>query len=335
MNEELKNLKFGALISKDDIRDFHIAAAVPIDNELPKEYIIPDMHSAIYDQKDSSECVAFALRWLCEWMNKRELKQDIRLSEKFIFGNRKIGQDSRNLFSFEGMYPREAISNLKSDGVCEEKYMDISKVKYNEWYEYENCITSAARENALKYRIKSYVRIYTDVELKNALVKVGAVLASIPITDKFKLTEKYIPLTSKEYADKNKTINHMIVVIGYKKYNGKEYWVCVDSYGKESHDNGIFYYEVGSMFNELWTIMDDITPVDKPKYWRTQVGAYSIKLNAQNMQIKLKNAGFATYLVQVNGLYKVQTGCFSIKTNAESLSKQLKAKGFDNFITYY
>ena len=50
---------------------------------------------------------------------------------------------------------------------------------------------------------------------------------------------------------------------------------------------------------------------------------------------KLKKAGFATYVVNIDGLFKIQMGAFSIKENSINLSKQLKAKGFDNFVTYY
>lgn len=330
--EDLKNLKFGALISKPDQRDYSLCAATPIENDLPKEYIIPDFMNKIFFQGSSSECVAFSLRWICEWMNTRELKKTVDLSEKFIFGNRIESDDSYRLLSFEGMYLRDALSHIKNDGVCENS---LIKVNSTEWYDYLGAITPAVRENAKKYKTKSYARIYSDFELKNALLKVGAVLASIPITKSFSLKNTYMPLVTKEYADKNRIGNHACVVVGWKIYNNKEYWICIDSYGKESHENGIFYYEVGSVFNELWTLVDDIATPDKPKYFRVQLGAYKNKDYCHSMVVKLKNAGFATYVVNINGLLKIQMGAFNVRSNAENLSKQLKAKGFDNFITYY
>lgn len=47
----------------------------------------------------------------------------------------------------------------------------------------------------------------------------------------------------------------------------------------------------------------------------------------------LKAAGFDTYMVQVDGLYKVQVGAYSKKSNADAMAAKLKASGFDTYIT--
>lgn len=66
---------------------------------------------------------------------------------------------------------------------------------------------------------------------------------------------------------------------------------------------------------------------------RVQVGAYSIKANADKMLLKIKEAGYKdAYVRKINNLYKVQIGAFSIRNNAVNLMKELKAKGFDAFI---
>ena len=67
--------------------------------------------------------------------------------------------------------------------------------------------------------------------------------------------------------------------------------------------------------------------------YRVQVGAYSVKNNADVQLKKVKAAGFDTYMVKVGGLYKIQVGAYSKKENAEAMQKKLKAKGFDSFIT--
>lgn len=67
--------------------------------------------------------------------------------------------------------------------------------------------------------------------------------------------------------------------------------------------------------------------------YRVQVGAYSVKNNADVQLKKVKAAGFDTYMVKVGGLYKIQVGAYSKKENAEAMQKKLKAKGFDAFIT--
>ena len=66
--------------------------------------------------------------------------------------------------------------------------------------------------------------------------------------------------------------------------------------------------------------------------YRVQVGAYSVKTNADAMLAKVKAAGFDTYMVTVDGLYKIQVGAYSVKANADAMLAKVKAAGFDAFI---
>lgn len=75
------------------------------------------------------------------------------------------------------------------------------------------------------------------------------------------------------------------------------------------------------------------TTTKKETLYRVQVGAYSVKNNADVQLKKVKADGFDTYMVKVGGLYKIQVGAYSKKENAEAMQKKLKAKGFDAFIT--
>lgn len=64
-----------------------------------------------------------------------------------------------------------------------------------------------------------------------------------------------------------------------------------------------------------------------------QTGAFSNKANADAMAVKLKTAGFDTYMVKADNLYKIQVGAYSVKTNADAMASKLKAAGFDTYIT--
>lgn len=81
------------------------------------------------------------------------------------------------------------------------------------------------------------------------------------------------------------------------------------------------------------TTSTTITTTKNDTLYRVQVGAYSVKNNADVQLKKVKAAGFDTYMVKVGGLYKIQVGAYSKKENAEAMQKKLKAKGFDAFIT--
>lgn len=67
--------------------------------------------------------------------------------------------------------------------------------------------------------------------------------------------------------------------------------------------------------------------------YKVQVGAFSVKDNAKNLQLKLSKAGYSTYVVKVGSMYKVQVGAFSNKQNAENLHRELVGKNFASFVT--
>lgn len=69
--------------------------------------------------------------------------------------------------------------------------------------------------------------------------------------------------------------------------------------------------------------------------YRVQVGAYSVKKNAERQLAKIKAAGFPdAFIAVVDGkLYRVQTGAYSVKANAEAQLAKVKAAGFSAFVT--
>jgi hypothetical protein len=328
---DIEDMKFGCQISPPDERDYHIAGAIPINTTFPDEYEIPEKLGFVYDQKQTMMCVAHSLCAIKTLQEMRETGRKTLFSRSFIYCNR-FGEGFIDDNALEGMFPRVALEHLRKQGVCKAELWDEL---IDNWMIGYNKLTPQMYEDAKKTVIKSYARVESDYEIMSALMTLGALGASIVITPKFGVWNDVL---TADYQKKNSYGNHMITIVGWRKHptNGKKYWKCLNSYSENWGDKGYFYLEFGYLFNEVWAIIDAVNPApDKPKYYRVQVGAYSQKMNCQAMQLKLKNVGFATYIVQVNGLYKVQCGCFSVRINAENLSKQLKAKGFDNFITYY
>lgn len=74
-------------------------------------------------------------------------------------------------------------------------------------------------------------------------------------------------------------------------------------------------------------------PVEKTIY-RVQVGAFSVKANADRFLQELKTKGFAdAYVKKIGVYYKVQVGAYSVKLNAERMKDRLVALGYKPFIT--
>lgn len=83
---------------------------------------------------------------------------------------------------------------------------------------------------------------------------------------------------------------------------------------------------------EASTTPADTAATEQKVIYRVQVGAYSVRSNAEAMQKRLKAAGFDNFMVKKGGLYKIQVGAYSVKANAEAMQKKLKAAGFDAII---
>ena len=77
------------------------------------------------------------------------------------------------------------------------------------------------------------------------------------------------------------------------------------------------------------------TPSEPPKskvIYKVQLGAYSVKSNADKLLTKVKKAGFSAFITKVGSMYKVQVGAYSNKSNADAMLNKLKKAGFNGFI---
>lgn len=91
--------------------------------------------------------------------------------------------------------------------------------------------------------------------------------------------------------------------------------------------------DIVSKVNAQLGATTDTPATESSTLYRVQVGAYSVKSNADKQLEKVKAAGFDTYMVKVGNLYKIQVGAFSKKANADAMMKKIKAAGFSAFIT--
>ena len=73
-------------------------------------------------------------------------------------------------------------------------------------------------------------------------------------------------------------------------------------------------------------------PTPAKVLYKVQCGAFKQKINAVNLQQKLKAKGFTSILKTEGGYVKVQVGAYSVKKNAETMLAKLKAAGFSGTI---
>ena len=68
--------------------------------------------------------------------------------------------------------------------------------------------------------------------------------------------------------------------------------------------------------------------------YRVQVGAYTVKSNADKQLARVKKAGFTdAYITKVGNMYKIQVGAYTVKANADKQLAKVKKAGFSAFIT--
>ncbi len=75
---------------------------------------------------------------------------------------------------------------------------------------------------------------------------------------------------------------------------------------------------------------------DKDKAYRVQLGAYSIRNNADKLLKDLEQKGFKGFIksevVNNKNLYRVQLGYYLVRENADKMLQDLRNKGFNGFI---
>ena len=132
---------------------------------------------------------------------------------------------------------------------------------------------------------------------------------------------------------------------------GCQYAIMLDGGGSSQADfeDGTRIYSSREVYNYLaiWLYTDeefdaiygtDEEPAkETTTIYRVQVGAYTVKENAEAMKAKLQADGYSDAFIataEVNGrtYNRVQLGAFSVYANAEKLEAELEAKGYDTFI---
>jgi len=197
-------------------------------------------------------CVACALSTMKDIHEYKEGKgNQIQYSVGWIYGNR----ESDDLQS-EGMITSEALDKLMLDGVPQ--YLNLSENIYykfsdNYFYtitnpngitakqlvenNYNNTIALARGQRIASYSTYSNWEVST---IKNRIIQDGCVLLEFIL---YKNPLNYNNTTGifTEYATGTYSDGHLITIIGWKKINSINYWVCANSWGNWNGDNGLYY----------------------------------------------------------------------------------------------
>lgn len=228
----------GYLPSPPDARDYTYdrICMLAVEQELPEEYIT-DRKVPILNQGCNSDCVAHAIATATAHGQYKAEHKFNDLSRGYIYGNRRV-LDHQG----EGMFIRQALKNFNHDGDCL-----TSKFPYTGSYPVmKEKIAEKAEEYAeaaAKLKLVNYCRLYSETEIKKAIMNQGAVVVGITTyKDSF---GEHIKIPTKDSVPSG---GHAMCCIGWNK----EGWIIQNSWGSWWGDHGLCYMPYEYPVDEWW-----------------------------------------------------------------------------------
>ena len=219
-----------------DSRDLFADSIYNKDIKVPDALYLHHELGRIRDQKNSSQCAAFAACTIKEWQERRDSGYTGFFRPEYIY-------DRRRHKNIHGMYGRDVMHVLKEYGALTASDFVKSQMPG----------TPNENEYAAKYKIKGYAQVRDIETLKRCLVKNGPCLINVPMYDK---ESKTMWIKPKNFTGERK--GHAMVVVGYDK-NG---FLLRNSFGTDWGDDGYCYFPYHHWKQtpkEIWTVLDQDT----------------------------------------------------------------------------
>lgn len=245
----------GCIPDLKDERDYKYEEIFSAVN-LPDEYSVLNelpLGLKIENQGTSLSCVGQSVSKYVEILNYFDEKKNKDSSAKFVYSR---------IFApiTGGATIRDGMKSIVDFGACEEKF-DLSyenNAPPSENYMREKNETSATIENAKIYSAKEYRRIdYWNIQIvKEAIfLNKGVVTGFRGDSDGWSAKDGIV----RPPKEGNETFGHAVLLVGWKKIEGQDYIICVNSWGNQWGQNGLClihpsYWGINSF--ALWTLVD-------------------------------------------------------------------------------
>ena len=333
VQEMLKQFPLGVLNSPTDERDYLYEPTCASQEELPSSFSL-DYNYPILNQGVVGSCVGHGIAETKSYIDAVDLSN--MYSVGFIYSNRKDGD-----FSGSGMIPRQALSNLVSDGVCFNNDFPINE----EYPSILNTLDKYGKEQlfkkANKHKSKAYAKLEVEQIKEYLYTQQKPILIVVKVYSSFYETRYTKGIVPKEQYG-TYFGSHLMAICGWNKDDKLK---ILNSWGKEYGDNGYIYLDVdSSIIKELWVLEDEknvikpiipqpnpVKPIENTLY-RVQLGAFSIRNNADLLVEELRSKGIDSCIKIYPNMFKVQVGCYLVKDNAINMQNKLKQLGYDCFI---
>lgn len=234
---------FGCKLPRVDLRDYKLSKICTLSEDLPEKYSVSMTHN-IKSQGSVCSCTAHALSSILEYHDNNRYT----LSTNFIYGIQ------RKLYGEEGPGERIRVAlgiannygdPMKSLCYGNNEIESVYKIA-EESFENEECL-----KDAYKHRIKSYVKLNSDRDIKFALMNYGPVIAGIKWYNSYHFNEA----TSFLDPDKSQGASgyHAIMIYGWNESG----WLCQNSWGTGWGNHGLFKIRYDYGITEAYGVIDD------------------------------------------------------------------------------
>lgn len=243
---DYKTYGLGVLKDKYDPRDYiyqELAGAVTYPGGFELERM------PVKNQNTINSCVAHSIALIKEVQEYYETGKKMKFSVGWVYGYRLSSQ-----YQGQGMYPKEALANLKTIGDCLHE-------DFPENFEYDalkSLVTerkNKCMDNAIPYKVSAYARVTTVSAVKSCIYdKKSPVMIVCDVYSSFYNTNSsgIVPLKSGALQG-----SHAMTIIGWTKINNVEYYVVQNSWGDQWGDNGICYIKTDSnIITDMYTVTD-------------------------------------------------------------------------------
>ena len=320
--EEIIYYPCGAINSPIDERDYLYNPVCANQKELPSSFSL-DYNYHILNQGSVGSCVAHSLSEMKSYIDSVE--NNNMYSVGFIYANRKNGD-----ISGSGMIPRQALSNLVSDGDCYNSDFPINEEYPSILKTLDTYGKDQLFEKASKHKSKAFAKLEIE-QIKEYLFN-----QQKPIMITVKVYSSFYESRYRKGEVPNQIYgtyfgSHAMAIIGYDEDKLK----IVNSWGKDFGDNGFVYIDINNpIIRELWVLEDEknIIKPTKKVGWRVQVSANKLKESAEDDCKKLATYGIDTCPILVNGWWKVQCGYFENIENRDNMVKKLENLGYKVYL---
>lgn len=275
---DYKKYGLGCIKDKYDPRDY-VFNPPPCATTYPIAYMLHQF--PIKNQQTVNSCVAHSVALIKEIQEYYETGVEMEFSAGWIYGYRPSNQ-----YKGDGMYPKDAFSNLINYGDClNEDFPE--NFEYNQMIPLVDSRKATCLNNAKAYKIKSYARVNNVNSVKSSIYTYKSpVMIVVDVYDNF-----YDVKGDGIIANGSGNIcgSHAMVIVGWTKISNTEYYVVQNSWGKEWGNNGYCYIKPNSnIITDMYTSVDkenatiSFSDVTGGKHWAEEYIAKCVKAGLIN-----------------------------------------------------